>query len=231
MILFPNTRIVQSVERPVATGFTVDQEGQCLVATQVGGVYGVKKSAGAASTEVFVGVSHNMLKTVTSLAFQETLVQGGANTITLTYTPTSTAVIYLFDQTSSTVQTVGNPGTTANQYSLSGNVITLNAAQTGHTYLVAYRFAPTVPQALALFGNVHPGGAAGDYLGQIGVIQKGDVFTTEYDTSVDWTVASPIVKSGANGQFTIGGSGATLSNVTVIAAPSAGVGVLGLEIR
>jgi hypothetical protein len=48
---------------------------------------------------------------------------------------------------------------------------------------------------------------------------------------VDWTVAAPVVRLGANGVFTTAGSGTILSNVTVIQAPDLGVGALGLEIR
>jgi hypothetical protein len=227
MLQFPNTRVIASTERPVAAGAVIDQEGKALVADWTGGVFGVKKSTGAAG-EQFVGASVNMLMPVTELPFGETLTQDATNTITLANTPIA-GTILLVDTNSGTVQTAGSPST-ANQYSISGKVITLNSAQTGHKYSVAYRFAPTVAQAIATYGNVHPGGPAGQYLGQIGVITQGDVYTTEYDTTVDWSVGG-VVKLGANGLFTLAGSGVSLSNVTIIKAPAAGNAVLGLEIR
>lgn len=228
MLSFPNGRPVVSVQRPVAAGFTIDQEGKALVATQVGGVFGVRKSAGSGA-EVFLGVSIDMLKQVTELAYGEVLVQGAGNTITIAYAPVG-STIRIVNNNTGTVQAAGSAAN-ANEYSISGQVISLNAAQTGNAYTVTYKFNPTVVQVIALFGNVHPGGAAGDYLGLCGVIEKGDVFTSEYDTAVDWGVASPLVRLGANGIFTTAGSGTLVPNVTVIQAPSLGVGFLGLNIR
>lgn len=229
MLSFPSTKVFQSIERPVAAGSSITAEGKALIGATVGGVFGAKMSAGSAG-EVFLGVSINMLNIPVDAPYQESLTQGAGNTITLTYTPTASSLL-LVDSNTSTVQTVGNPGTTANQYSISGQVITLNAAQTGHAYLAQYRFNLTVAQWVALWGNVHPGGPAGAYLGQTGIIQKGDVYTSEYDTAVDWTGNNLAVKLGANGIFTTAGSGVTLTNVTVIAPPQAGLGYLGLEIR
>jgi hypothetical protein len=227
MLLFPNTRIISSVERPVALGFTIDQEGQALVADTVGGIYGVKKCVGSGS-EQFVGVAVNMLKPFQTAPFNEVLTQGAGNTITLSNTPLVGSIL-IIDQNTGTVQAF-NVGVGPNQYNIAGTVVTLNAGQAGHKYFAAYRFTPTIIQYTAFFGNVHPGGAAGDYLGQCGVITKGDVFTTEFDTSVDWTAGAPVLLGG-NGLFTTTGSGNVLSNVSVIAAPGAGLGALGLEIR
>lgn len=226
MILFPNTRPVLSVERAVAGGFTIDQEGKALVSAMVGGIFGVKKSAGIAG-EVFLGIAFNMLKPVTEMPYLESLTQGASNTVTLSYTPLA-GTLRITDVNTGTQQTAAVSA--ANAYQIAGNVVSLFAAQTGHVYLISYRFAPTAAQVIALVGNVHPGGAAGDYLGQVGVIQKGDVFTTEYDASVDWSTG-PAVSLGANGVFTVGGAGVVLTNVSVIAAPQAGIGALGLEIR
>jgi hypothetical protein len=227
MLSFPQTKVFQSIERAVAAGFTIDQEGKALTWTSVSGVSGVRKSAGT-GTEVFAGVALNMLYLPVEVPFSERLTQASL-AITLSNTPLG-GTLRVYNVTTATVFTAGN-GTDANTYSLSGVTATLPVANNGNVFLVSYRFAPTVAQAQAFWGNVHPGGPAGAYLGQIGVIQKGDVFTTEYDTAVDWTVAAPVVRLGANGVFTTAGSGTILSNVTVIQAPDLGVGALGLEIR
>ena len=56
MLYFPNTRAFDSVERAIAAGSVVDAEGAALIAVLSGGVFGVKKSTGAAN-EKFAGVS------------------------------------------------------------------------------------------------------------------------------------------------------------------------------
>ncbi len=229
MILFPNTKIIESVERPVAAGQTVDQEGRALTGVLTAGTFGVRFSAGS-GTESFVGVSFNTPAVLTRIPLIEDKVQSSANTITLSQTPIG-GTIRVRNETSGTVQTAGSPSN-ANEYSISGNVITLNAAGVGNTIRVWYAYVPTTVQAVALFGNTQPGGQAGLMLGQAGVITRGDVYTTEFDTTSDW-VTGGTVRLGASGLFTLGGSGTQLTNVTIIAVPSVGSGVpaLGLQIR
>jgi len=227
MILFPNTRIVQSFERPVAVGSTVSAEGTPLIGDWAGGVFGVKPTGGGA-TDQFVGVSIN--QQLTPLAFPnfEDLVANSTPTVTLSYTPIGGS-IRVYDVTNAVAQTAGNP-TNVNEYSISGVVITLHSAKVGATIRVSYRYVPTTVQAIALQGNIPPGGAAGLTLGSVGVITEGDVWTSEFDTAVDWTANPTIVKLGANGLFTVGGSGATVPNAYIVDVPTTSNAWLGIHI-
>jgi len=229
MILFPNTKIIEAVERPVASGQTVDQEGRALVGLLTAGVFGVKFAAGSGS-ESFVGVSVNTPAVLTRIPIIEDKVQSSANTIVISQTP-SASTLRVQNMTTGTVQAAGNPSN-ANEYSISGTTITLNSAGTGQSIRVWYAYAPTTVQAVALFGNTHPGGQAGLVLGQVGVITRGDVYTCEFDTTQDW-VTGGTVKLAANGLFTLTGGGNSLTNVSIISVPSIGSGVpaLGLQIR
>lgn len=229
MILFNQSRIIESVERPVASGQTVDQEGRALVGVLTAGVFGAKFAAGSGS-EQFLGVSFNTPALLSRIPLIEDRTQSAANTITLSQAPIS-GTLRIQNTVSGTVQSAGNPSN-ANEYSISGTTVTLNSASIGVKFRVWYAYVPTTVQAVALFGNTHPGGQAGLALGQTGVITRGDVYTCEFDPTSDW-VTGGTVRLGTNGIFTLGGSGTQLTNVSIIGVPSIGSGVpaLGLQLR
>lgn len=220
MLYLPNTRANISTELPVASGSTIDAEGMALVASTAAGVLGAKASAGS-SGEVFLGVAISQQMSLLKASKTEAFVQPAGGILTLAFTPSS-GTVAVYSKTSSAVIAL----TTG--YTISGKVITMNAATLGHDIEVTYNYVPNANQARALQGDIYPGGPAGAALGQIGVIRNGIVYTDQFDTTVDWNAANPVVKTAANGQFTIGGSGATLSNVSVLAAPTAGFPYLGL---
>ena len=221
MINFSASKVYETIERPVLAGQTVSQEGCAIIDGHAGGAYGVGMSAGAAG-EKFVGVSVNMLKTVTRMPNVERAVQPVSNTIQLSFTPLGGS-LRVYDETTGT-------DITANA-TPSGSVITMTAPSVGHTLAIFYAYSPTTIQATQMFGNVHPGGAAGDFLAQIGIVRRGDVFTSEYDTASDWGDNATPVKLGANGLFTKAGSGVNISEwVTVISAPTPGQAFLGLSV-
>jgi hypothetical protein len=124
MLSFPQTKVFQSIERAVAAGFTIDQEGKALTWTSVSGVSGVRKSAGT-GTEVFAGVALNMLYLPVEVPFSERLTQASL-AITLSNTPLG-GTLRVYNVTTATVFTAGN-GTDANTYSLSGVTATLPVA-------------------------------------------------------------------------------------------------------
>lgn len=227
MLLFQYSKIERSIERPVATGSTVTAEGQALVQDAVNG--GVKPSAGAA-TEIFAGVSFSQQLTPLALPKIESLVVGASNTVTLAATPLAGTIRVVRTDTGAALTAAALTGDGA-KYTLAGAVITVDAALAGKTLSVTYRFAPTTVQVKAIQGDIPPGGAASSLLNSVGVIQAGDVFTTEYDTSVDWTSvnASTPIKLAANGLFTVGGSGIAVPNAFVVGLPSSDAPYLGVH--
>lgn len=238
LLHFELSKLFNTVERPVAKGATVTQEGSALVWNATGN--GVQPSSGAAG-EIFAGVSFS--QQMTPLQFPEydsltaTSPASGQPTVTTGNLPIA-GTIRVYDVTTGTLQTAGTPTTTANQYSIAGSVITLNAAAAGHVIQVSYRYAPTTAQVLSVQGNIPPGGSSGLLLNSTGVVLNGDVVTTEFDTSVDWTTVSATnpVTLGANGIFTIGGTGTALPGAFVTQLPTvgtmqAGASLLGLRIR
>jgi hypothetical protein len=157
-----------------------------------------------------------MLSLLSFPKVEDFVVSGGANTtITLARTPqASTIAIYnVTDATALTVTT---------DYTLSGATVTWVNSQANDTVRVFYRFAPTTVEAQAIMGDIRPGGAPGSLLGQVGVAKSGVMYTSEYDTSVNWLAANPVIKTAANGRLTIGGSGLTIRGWVVQAPHSNG---------
>lgn len=84
---------------------------------------------------------------------------------------------------------------------------------------VVYSSALNAVRAAALYGNVQPGGYAGNYVGQVGMITRGFVATSEFDTAADWTTANTsattALVAGPNGKVVLGNtdgsSGAVIS--------------------
>lgn len=226
MLHFELSKLINTIERPVATGATVTQEGSALVYNSVGG--GVQPSTGVAG-EIFAGVSFSQQMTPMQFPQYDALTatsptaSGTLPTLTTGNLPIA-GTIRVVDVTTATTYAAGTPATTANTYSISGNTVTVPAAAAGHNFTVSYRFAPTTAQVLTVQGNIPPGGSSGLLLNSTGVVLQGDVATTEYDTSVDWTSvtrANPITL-GANGLFTIGGSGTPLTSAYVTLIPASG---------
>jgi hypothetical protein len=223
MIYFPSTRVNISRELPVAVGSTIAAEGLALMADNTGGVFGAKATAGA-STDVFLGIAVSQQISLGNQVKVESFVQGVSNTVVLARTPVA-STLGVWDVTAGAAIATGGGG-----WTLSGKTVTLQAGTQGHEIVCYYKFSPSANEARFIQGDVWPGGPAGATLSQIGVAMNGIVYTDQFDTSVDWNANGIAVKTGANGQFTIGGSGATLARVQVIAPPTPGFGYLGLQL-
>lgn len=231
MLSFQDSKIMQSSEEDVATGFTVTAEGQALVATLVNGVFGVKPSAGTAG-ENFAGFSLAQQLTPSYLPFVERLTVAGL-AVTVANTPQGgTLSVYNVTKAAAVAS-----GASAGNYSISGNVISIVTGGTtvnGDVLEVRYRYSPTTVQVKAIMGDIPPGGAASQTINRVGVIKQGVIYTTEFDTSVDWNNPSNLaIKLSANGLLTLGGSGTTVPNSYITKVPQAGdasgVSYLGLS--
>jgi hypothetical protein len=223
MIYFPQTKGYISKEYPLVVGAAVTAEGQAMVGLTAAGVFGVKPSTGVAS-EVFVGIAVSQQITITSLPKIEDVVVPAGLVVTLARTP-SAGTSSVWDKTSGAVVVAGGAG-----WTLVGNVQTMAAGFLGHTLQFSYRYAPNANESRSIQGDIVPGGPAGVLVNQIGIIKNGVVWTTEFDTLVNWDATNPVVALGANGQFTIGGVG-TVVNCTIVNVPSASSPYLGLDLN
>lgn len=224
MIYFPQTKGYVSQEFAVAPAATITAEGQALVNSLVGGIFGVKPSTGA-SGESFVGLAVSQQITIGSVSRVEEYVVPVSNVVTLSRTPSS-GTVSVYDKTAGAVV----PASGGGAWSLTGTTLTLTSTQTGHEIAVYFKYVASANEARLLQGDVYPGGAAGNVVGQVGVIKNGTIFTSEFDTTVDWNQTNPAVTLGANGQLTIGGSG-TVVQCSIVSVPSATSPFLGVNLR
>ncbi len=222
-IYAPLTHGPISGEFAVAPGALFTSEGQAIVRAANNQAAGVLPSTGT-SNDIFVGFA---LAHTVGAAFEEPfhnsvetyLVPTGGK-VTLQNTPVAgqAGIIDTADGTPIAID-----GTTV---TLVGAVI--SGLTPGLTVRVTYKYALTVLQRTALFGNAQPGGYVGTYVNQIAYISKGAVFISDYDASVNWAAATSI-KLAANGQITDqNGSGGAIPNATIMAVPSAQVPYLGI---
>lgn len=218
-------------EIKLASGTTTVTDGQGISSLVEGGETVGRVTTG--SGEKFHGVAQGRLK-YPSTAIVTELLTASSTTLTLTYTPASSTDLSIYANSGAgTKQAAGTPGSNANEYSISGKVVTLHSGQADTTLLVIYRRSITVTEAQALYGhgiNVSPLEAT-EIANSVSVIRKGTVYTDQCDLSSDWRNAhTGAVYCKANGLFTLASSSAlALPYARIVAVPTADVPYLGLE--
>jgi hypothetical protein len=226
MLYFPKGRQFVGSELPIATGSVITAEGQALVGSGVAGAWGVKPSTGI-SGEKFIGVAVSQQLSLMYQTRVEDIIQPSTSIVSLGRIPVA-GTLGVWDATASAFIATGGGG-----WTLSTQTLTLQPGTNGHELFITYRFVPTTLEARSIQGDIVPGGAAGNLVGQVGVIRNGIIYTTEFDPVVNWYAANPVVTTGkadtdaGRGLFTIGGNGDAV-NCTVIATPSMLYPYLGL---
>lgn len=231
MLLFSASRIENSVERPVAAGQVISAEGAALMSAYSSGVFGARLSAGA-STDKFLGVSINRTISQTQEPVMEQLtVASGTVTLKAAAVVGSLRVVPA-GGSAYTVATGAPSGATEAQHTSGApsTVTFYSTGENGKVVTVTYLTDRTVAQQIMSQGNQDAGGPAGLYLGQIGIITKGDIYTDQFVTTVDWAATPLDLRLGASGKFTIGGSGSLVPGY-ILQIPTVTSPVLGIHIN
>lgn len=218
----PFNRQVISNEALVAPGAVIQAQGQALVRVPGSTSAGVMPSVAADDTEIFVGFA---IANTSASAFPEAF----TNKVEEFVVP-STGIVKVQFAPISGQTFIRNKATGAaiTGFTVTGNSISGMSSSSGVDIEVTYKYALTVVQRVALYGNEQPGGYAGDYVGQIGVVKAGVIYISEFDASKNWNAATAI-KLAPNGQITDqSGTGAVI-NAIVISAPTQNVPYLGIE--
>lgn len=214
----PFSKFVDSAEAVVAPGAVILAEGQALVRAQSAQSVGVLPSTGQA-TDIFVGFAvagtsaAPFPEAYTNKVEEFTVPVSGI--VTLQLTPVA-GQVFVFDNTT---------GAAATGYTVTGKNI--SGLVNGDDVVVTYKYAVSVTQLRALQGDVQPGGYVGAYVGQIGVVKRGLIYTSEFDASKNWSTAASI-NLAANGQLTVGGTGPAI-NGYVVSTPAQDTPFLGIE--
>jgi hypothetical protein len=213
------SKITDSADMIQAPGAVIRAEGLALVRQANAQSAGVLPSTGQAG-EIFAGFAMAgtsaapFLEAMTNKV--ETFVVPTTGVITLSRPPV-TGQTFVFDNTLG--EAVTSPAVSGSQVS---------GLTAGDEVTVTYKYALTVLEARAIFGDVEPGGYSGDYISQIGVAKRGLLYTGEFDASVNWEAATAI-KLAPGGQLTDQtGSGVTIP-ATVVAVPGVEYPYLGIE--
>jgi hypothetical protein len=195
----PFTKIADSTEMITAPGAIFTAEGQALVRTAGAAAAGVLPSTGVGANDIFAGFA---FAGTSALPFPESY----TNKVEQFLVPTTGIVTLSLAPVAGQFFVYDNTTAAPGSGTLSGNNI--SGLTAGDEVTITYKYAMTVVQERALFGDVQPGGYVGAYVGQIGVITRGVVWTSEFDASKNWAgaglgAANQIVL-GANGQLTLG---------------------------
>lgn len=227
-LYLPFTKTADSTEMLAAPGAVFTAEGQALVRAASAPAAGVLPGTGVAANDIFVGFA---FAGTSALPFPESYTNKVeqflvpvTGVVTLSLTPVA-GQVFLHDDTA---------GTANSAPTVSGKQVTGLTA--GNQVTITYKYATTVVQARALFGDVQPGGYVGAYVGQIGVITRGSIWTSEFDSSANWAAAgvdaSHQIVVGANGQLklgTVGTNGVGIPGAYVIGTPGQDVPFLGIR--
>ena len=214
---------------------TTVEEGTALVSALENGIETGRISQGTAG-EKFIGIAYTYYTTPTTHTNTETFTSvSTARTFTparATNVVTGTVSVINASNVALTQITSGSPTASQFLYTAATNLITVHADHDDTLLSVYYRYNLTVAQAIALTGSGDVGIDRIHQLEVVDFVKNGTLYTSNYDTSVNWEVDNPTITLGSNGRFTIGGSGTTLSNARVIETPSTnGEGFLGININ
>lgn len=227
MIVQKYTRLFLTEHRKVESGVIIQEEGQALINVKENGETVVRPSVGA-SGELFAGIAMTRNAPPTVLQWVGQGVIGDTKAIEVPRLPILGQVLVKIGNTVATLEAAAPAA--AGEAQVAGQVISFHADDIGKAYLVQMAYEPSMAEAAQILGNMPIGGISASYQGVTGVITRGEVATTFYDASSDWSTAMQ-VKLGADGRFTTTGLGAVVPGVTVINAPSSENSALTLRVN
>jgi hypothetical protein len=234
----------QILEKNVATGSTVVEEGVCLVASldATTGEEVVAMSAGA-SGEVLAGfaIRDNADHATTSVVEEGTV-------------PTSPAALTITLANNNIVASTPGDGSTANMRvecpvgtaltlvdgAVAANgqcavepatgVLVFHSDESATAYRVTYRYNLTVAESRLTFFQRNINNEAGAIFGQLGVgMGIGEIYTDMFNSTLDWSAGTQPT-TGANGLITQGGNGHAI-DARVIHVPDVANPMLGLAFQ
>lgn len=217
MLVQRYTRLFLTEHRPVEQGLNLTEEGIALVAVKQGNDTVVKPSTGAAG-EVFAGFSLSRNSPPATLPWVGEFHVPATLNAELPRQPLAGQILVRLDNEALTV--VANAPADVTEVQVVGTVLTFHADAEKGKCFIQMQYEPTVNEARTIIGDGPIGGVASGAMDQIGIITRGEVATTLFDASADFSKAM-YPNLGANGVLTVGGAGVQLTNVQILSAPSA----------
>lgn len=224
MLQLRNTRLYKSLFENLAPGVAIQEEGVALTYIKVDGETKVQigKPGGR-----FAGVA--MAKNMPP-AFYPIVEEGIVGTKAsgkLTRTPITGQLLVTVDGVK---QDIVSSAPQAGEVKIVGNEYFLDASTVGHKVAFQYMYALTVAEARTIIGDAPYGGLAANSLATIATIKQGEVGTSFFDASQDWSTAE-YAKLADNGYFAPADEATGLPGVVVKNSPTAGNPFLVLELN
>ncbi len=229
------------LERVVATGETITEEGVLLQATldastgtevvavatadsglQIAG-FAIRDNADNSTTSVVENGTIPATGTLTIQLSNNNLVAstpGDGSTSSMRVVASSTGNLTLVDAASpASGQCANEPAT---------GLLTFHEDEAGQTVVVTYRYNLTVAEARLLFFQRNINNEAGALFGQVGCGHgHGEIYTDQFDATIDWsTVAVGAIHSADDGL--VSETGGTAIDARVISVPNVNNPLLGL---
>ncbi len=238
MILYSRSSIERVIPRAVVASDLANIFDGCALINAYDAAnyrFGVKRSGGAA-TDHFAGIARSPRKHFNSNVKVEKLTV--ANTTAVVLQRTAVAISAIRADTGAQVAISAGAVSTTNiqsgtDASTGNTTLAFDVSFVGVSFFVTYSYAITNDQAAVLFGESYSPRYPNDTTGDVGVIQRGLVFTNAIDPTANWA-ASPKVKIIASGLFTDGANaavGVVPTNLEVMTLPTADVPYVGLVIK
>lgn len=235
MINLQATRVLKTGFAPLAAGVHNEDEGQVLVSVKEDGERRVRPSTGAAD-EIFAGFQLSRAvppKYVPKVeAFNIAKLDGAAVATfsTIRVPVAGKMLVRIGDVVVTAIGSDAEAPDAAGKVNHVNGTFYFNDADLGKPAEIQYHYEPTVTEAQQITGDAPHGGHPGNAQGQASFLLVGEIATSYFDSSVDWSnTLQP--RLGPNGILTTGGQGTLLTNVTVLNSPSSQDEFLRLEVH
>lgn len=219
MIKLEFTRLSRMSQEKLASATVIGEEGVPLDSIKENGERVVTLAAGG----LFAGIALARNYPPSLLPDFVTGKIDPSGSLELAHTPVTGQILVKINGTVAAV------GSNAGQYQIAGNVIAFNVADVGKTYAVQTMYAPTVEEARQLVGDMPYGGQSANLVGEVTTIKTGEVATSFFDASADWT--NVLYVKTDNGRFVPGTASDHIAGVVVNNAPNVGNPFLVIELN
>jgi hypothetical protein len=224
MLQMRNTRLYKSLFEALASGTSVQEEGVALTFVKENGE--TKVEIGVAGGKFAgVAIARNMPPATLPLVEEGAIPASGAGK--LTRAPNAGALLVKID---GAVAALVAAAPAAGEVEVVGDSYTFNVADAGKVATFQYQYTPSVVEARSVIGDTPYGGLAANALATIATIKQGEIATSFFDASADWSNAL-YAKVIAGGMFAPATASTGIQGVTVKNSPTAGNPFLVLELN
>lgn len=231
MLHMRHTRLTDTRHADILPGVQILEEGIALEYVKLDGETYVQPSTGTTG-RLFAGVSLERYAPARSLSYIQEYELTEEGTVQLPRTPAA-GQISIIEGTNVIVPTVGEEAPDSGTGAVLKRDVLMFApgdSAKGRVVRVQMGYVPDLDEARTLQGDAPFGGHASAMVGIIGRILNGEISTSAFDVSKDWTNVLQVAL-GADGKFTPAGNNNAIPQVVVKNTPNAANPFLSLALN